>query len=49
MDIIRHLRQSGWELKLDAQSLVIEFGHSKRWKRLVTIHSYEPTQKTVMV
>ena len=28
---------------------VIEFGHPKRLKRLVTIHSYEPLQKIVMV
>jgi hypothetical protein len=28
---------------------VIEFGHPKRLKRLVTIHSYEPVQGRVMV
>jgi hypothetical protein len=28
---------------------VIEFGHPKRLKRLVTIHSYEPVRQSVMV
>lgn len=28
---------------------VVEFGHPKRLKRLVTIHSYEPLPKSVMV
>jgi len=28
---------------------IIEFGHLKRLKRLVTIYSYEPIPKTVMV
>jgi hypothetical protein len=28
---------------------IIEFGHPKRLKRLVTIHNYEPIPKTVMV
>jgi len=28
---------------------VVEFGHPKRLKQLVTIHSYEPIPKTVMV
>jgi hypothetical protein len=28
---------------------VIEFGHPKRLKRLVTIHSYEPVRQKVIV
>ena len=28
---------------------VIEFGHPKRLKRLVTIHSYEPVRQSVMI
>jgi hypothetical protein len=28
---------------------VIEFGHPKREKRLVTIHHYEPVRRSVMV
>jgi hypothetical protein len=28
---------------------VVEFGHPKRLKRLVTIHSYEPVRQSVMV